>query len=345
MIRSDRCVLLAALVLAGNSWGADVPLYQSDAPLAVTLTAPHKSVYRARRNSERPEFDGTWEYTDADGTPVQLTVKVRARGNFRRENCRYVPLQVNFKKSEVKGTLFKGQNKVKLVSPCKTSGRAEQWLLLEYLSYRAYQHVTPLHFRTRLLKMTFAEPDGGKSRDSYAFLIESDEDTADRLGMTLELENVPMSRLDAAHSGLVELFQFFIGNNDYSNSRAAPGRKCCHNTRLLVDDDPATGLLPVPYDFDHAGMVNASYAVASENVPNPSVRKRYFTGLCKPDEAVWTTAFARFNEARTNIEQVYNSALLSDYSRKSALKYVGEFYEIINDPRRSRRSVIEHCRG
>ncbi|MFK7956811.1 MAG: hypothetical protein AB8B96_12030 [Lysobacterales bacterium] len=339
-------LLLTVVSISTVGQTADTPLYDVDSALNVTLSAPHKAIYRARKDPQRPSFEGTWEYTNDAGETVQLSVGVRPRGNFRRENCRHIPLQINFKKGQVKKTLFKGQNKIKLVGPCSPGARAREWLMLEYLSYRALEKITPLHFRTRLLNLTYAEAGSSKSRTDFAFIIESDGDTAKRLGLDLEREDVAMSRLNPEHSALVEVFQYFIGNNDYSTSRAAtPDRTCCHNMRLLVDRQADEGFLPVPYDFDHAGIVDPSYARASKNVPGNSVRKRYFTGLCKKDEAIWNRTFERFNQQRQAIEQLFVDGTLKESSRESALKYINEFYQIINDEQRSRREIIDRCRG
>lgn len=334
------------LLVAGSATAiADTALYDTASPLAATLSAPLKAAYDDRDNSERPYFDGTWRYTDADGVEVELQVGIRARGNFRRENCRHVPLRLNFKKSEVKGTLFAGQDKIKLVGPCGSGKRYQDWLMLEYLGYRAYALLTDRHFRTRLLELTYSDSDGGKPRTSLAFIVESDEDTARRLESTLVEESVSPSRLDAGQSALVEVYQFFIGNNDYSTSRAPPGRSCCHNARLLDDGQPDTGLIPVPYDFDHAGIVNAGYARPPDNVPTKSVTDRYFTGLCKPDEQVWEDAFESFRREREAIITLFSEAQLSSRSRRDALRYIERFFGIIDDPAWARADIIEACRS
>ena len=343
--RAPRAHLICCFLLAlGASAQAETTLYDDDAPLAVTLTAPLELAYDDRDNSERPYFDGTWRYTAAAGETVELQVGIRARGNFRRDNCRYVPLQLNFKKSEVRDTLFAGQDKLKLVGPCGPGKRFQDWLMLEYLAYRSYALLTERHFRTRLLELTYADSGGGKPRTSYAFVIESDGDMARRLQSVLVDESVSPSRLDDGQSALVEVFQFFIGNNDYSTSRAPPGRSCCHNSRLLDDGDPDTGLTPVPYDFDHAGIVDAKYARPPDNVPTTSVTERYFTGLCKADEQVWQDAFDAFRRERAAIVALFGEAQLSNRSRREALRYIERFYNIIDDPAWARADIIEACR-
>ena len=58
-----------------------------------------------------------------EGTELVLPVKVRTRGIFRRDkrNCNFPPLRLDFPKSEMKGTVFEGQNRLKLVTPCHDS--------------------------------------------------------------------------------------------------------------------------------------------------------------------------------------------------------------------------------
>ena len=54
-------------------------------------------------------------YLDEDETWKSLDVKLRARGNFRRNNCYYPPIKMEIEKSINKGTLFQGNQKIKIV--------------------------------------------------------------------------------------------------------------------------------------------------------------------------------------------------------------------------------------
>ncbi len=344
-IRAPAAATALFLLLACHSASPeDTTLYDEQSPLSATLSAPLKAASDARNSDDGEYFEGTWQYVDANGEPVTLAVGIRARGNFRRDNCRYPPLRLNFKKSEVKSTLFAGQDKVKLVGQCGPGKRFREWLMLEYMSYRAYALLTDFHFRTRLIELTYIDSAGGKPRTDLAFIIESDEDTAKRLDARVIEESVSPSRLDAQQSALVEVFQFFIGNNDYSTSRAPPGRTCCHNSRLLESNDPELGLIPVPYDFDHAGIVDAEYARPPDNVPTSSVRERYFTGICK-DDAAWAAAFATFQSQRNNLTAVFKQAKLSNKLRRETDRYVEQFFAIISDPEWARADIIEACRA
>ena len=59
------------------------------------------------------------------------------------------------------------------------------------------------------------------------------------------------------------------------------GQGCCHNSRLIAPAAATSNLLPVPYDFDYSGLVDAPYAVPPEGMPVKSVRKRYYRGYCR----------------------------------------------------------------
>ena len=74
------------------------PLFQSDEILQVTIEGPLTTLIDEK--SKEDYLDGFFRYTDADGSPVEFDVKLRARGNFRHANCDYPPVRLNFKKSQ-----------------------------------------------------------------------------------------------------------------------------------------------------------------------------------------------------------------------------------------------------
>ena len=62
------------------------------------------------------------------------------------------------------------------------------------------------------------------------------------------------------------LFQHMIGNHDWSMRAGPVGKECCHNAELIGPPRPAT-LIPIPYDFDFSGLVDAPYATPPEGIP------------------------------------------------------------------------------
>ena len=100
----------------------------------------------------------------------------------------------------------------------------------------------------------------------------------------------------------------------------------------------------MPYDFDQAGLINTSYSEPSEMLGIRSVRQRVFRGRCSNIDQLEDT-IAIFNERRAAIEAALLPAALEDKPRKTAVKYIDEFYKIINDPKRLKSKIISKCVG
>ena len=153
-------IACALLVTAGLADAAErKPLFRDHAPLKAVLTAPISQAYAQRQSDVRLYFPGQWSYTDAGGETQRLEVSIRIRGNFRRNYCELPPLRLNFKKSQVEGTLFDGQDKLKLVSPCRHGLESQQDLLLEYMAYRIFEILTDYSFGARLIRLSYVDSD------------------------------------------------------------------------------------------------------------------------------------------------------------------------------------------
>jgi len=351
-------ILIIFLMLSAPAWaqedasGGRHPLFQTDTVLKAVLTAPISQAYAQRHQEVRIYYPGQWTYVDEDGETKRLEVSIRTRGHFRREVCEMPPLQLNFKKREVKGTLFKGQNKVKLVAPCKEGERYQQYVILEYLAYRIYQILTDQGFTTRLVRLSYVDRDEKlKPWTAIAFLIEDDSDMARRLDLDrLHLESVLYAQLDHPRTALAQLFQFMIANNDYSIIKPSGNDDCCHNVQMLGMEDEEgnvgeNSVIPVPYDFDFSGLVNATYAAPPSQVPVRDVRYRYFYGLCQPQPFL-DAAIAQLQSKREEIIALFrNSEELGDKWKEDSIDYIEEFFDIIDDPEKTNELIIRRCRG
>jgi len=316
---------------------ARAPLFSADAALAITLRTDISWIRDERSDEE--EAEGTVTYTAPDGSEVTVPVQVRARGNFRRDkrNCSFPPLRLNFAGTEVEGTVFEGQDKLKLVTPCHDSRDSyQQYILQEYLVYRVLQLITPASFRVRLVHITYEDPDGGyDTRTKTAFLIEDEEQMAARNRATVsEWEQFHPDAMDDEQASRVVLFQYMIGNTDFSLA-------LFHNAILIRSEEGQ--YLPVPYDFDWSGVVNARYAVPDPRLELRDVRERVFRGYCR--EGVDHDALiGLFNEQRDAIWALYEGLTeLGDGDRKRSLDYYKKFYETLNDPRRYEREIVRGC--
>ena len=333
--------MVGALAIPVAHAGSADPLFQDKSALKVEITAAVSTLVR-----ERPEVEylpGRFSYKQADGTPVELDVQIRARGNFRHRNCDFPPVTLNFRKSQVHGTLFDQQDKLKMVPHCKITRRYEQSVLREYLAYRLLNSVTDLSFRVRLLQVTWADSDERRGRMvRNAFLIEHRNRLAARTGMEeQEIEFAEIGHVKPDHLNLTSIFQYLIGNFDFSPIAGSDG-ECCHNYEMFGSS--AESLVAIPYDFDFAGIVNAPNAVANREQGVERIGQRVYHGFCVNNVHV-ETSIAKFTEARDAIYAlVANQEELEPNVRENIASYMDEFYQTIDDPVELNRKIIGECK-
>lgn len=315
------------------------PLFQSTEPLRITLRTDIEWIRDERNDSV--EVEGIATFVDLDGSTVERPVDVRARGNFRRDrsNCNFPPLRLDFPRGEMDGTVLEGQNQLKLVTPCH-DGRDEyqRYIYDEYLAYRVYQILTPYSFRTRLVEITYEDIEGDyETRTKIGFLIEEDEQMAERNRATfLELPQLHPGRADAEQAVLAAMFNYMIGNTDWSAA-------FFHNFEVIRTEDGR--YVVVPYDFDFAGVVDARYASVPPQLADRirRVTQRLYRGFCRPELRQDAVA-ALFNGKRQEIWDLYQGfALHEEDDIRDRLEYYEEFYEMINDPDEFREQILDEC--
>jgi hypothetical protein len=217
----------------------------------------------------------------------------------------------------------------------------------EYLIYQIYNMLTDYSFQTRLLDITYLdEKGGGKAIQRVGFVIEDVDDVAARNAMVaVDIDKVPSKSLDAKTANLDGIFQFFIGNLDWSMRSAALGKDCCHNGKLLQNADGSGAYYPVPYDFDYAGLVNAPYAVPPDGMGVRKVTQRHYRGYCSHD-SFNAENLALFKEKREEISQLITGFdLLPERDRRKTMAFVDKFYDILNDPKKLNKQIINKCVG
>ena len=339
---------LVYLGLASNAGASERhPLFQDHTVLKAVLTAPIAQTYAQRNSEVRLYHPGQWTYIDDNGETQRLDVSIRIRGNFRRLYCELPPLRLNFRKSQVKDTLFKGQDKLKLVAPCQHGLESQQKLLLEYLAYRTYEILTDQSFGSRLIRLSYVDSDEAmRSWTDLVFVIEDEADIGKRLGLDkARVKDNRFDELDQPSTALVELFQLLISNHDYSVMQGAEGEYCCHNSVMYVREEAADKRIPIPYDFDMSGLVNARYAAPPKHLPIRLVRTRYYRGLCQPPE-VMDEALAQILSKKDEILALYKDMPeLSRLSRNRTLGYIKNYFAILEDKAKLKTQVLDRCRG
>lgn len=327
-----------------NSKNASL-LFQSSEPLKLRINAPFRTINRNRGNTRHYQA-ATMVVTGIDGKESRLDLKIRVRGNFRsdRENCTYPPLKLNFKRKSLTNTVFQGENILKLVVQCKKSDRYKQVLLLEYLNYKVFQLLSDYSLRVRLAQVNYYDSENNRDLGSRpAFFI---EDTG-RMGKRLNLKELNVKTMDhgdydQARLNLVDLFEFFIGNTDWSSIAPEKNENCCHNIIPFKNRDGS--IIPVPYDFDMTGVVNPPYAVVNPKLKIKSVRQRLYRGFCQNDEILQAT-IKNFMSKQNEIYALYqNQSGLTSASVKNTIKFYDDFYDVIQKEERLKWAIHSKCR-
>lgn len=307
------------------------PLFKSDKVLHVKLVADFRAIQKDR-GDEESYHEALLRYVDKHGDSIALPLKVKVRGNFRRDanNCSLPPLLLNFPEKKVKNTVFEKQDKLKLVTRCQV----EDYVAQEYMVYKIYNLLTDYSFKSRMAVVTYEDSSGKrKTETSAGFIIEDEDILARRLKTTLrsEKEKTKMNLTDQTAMATVAVFQYMIGNTDWS----VPAQ---HNIKLL---ERSAGLpIPVAYDFDHAGIVEAKYATPAEMLNLRSTRQRLYRGYSYAPE-IFAKVFENFNRIKPQVYALYReSPNLNEKYVDRTLKYLDEFYETINDPKRAKAAFM-----
>lgn len=308
-------------------------LFSSDSLLELRISGDIRGLMNDRSDEPR-EFPLVLSYQEGDN-PVQVPVSSRTRGNFRRKlgGCIYPPVMLLFQEPGNNNGIFHEQRKLKWVVPCK----GDQFVVREYLAYRIYNLITPLSFRARLVKATLEDTRRGKnSGPFYSMLLEEEDQMARRNGMVDVEKRIGPLQTIRQNFLTMAVFEYLIGNTDWSV-------EYMQNIKMIAPDSNSVPFT-VPYDFDHAGLVNAPYAEPAPELELSSVRERRFRGFCLTDLSELDSSLAIFNRLREDIYEIYRSTpYLDDRSRNESLKYLDEFYGVINDKERMKKAFSYPC--
>jgi hypothetical protein len=343
-MRIGVCVALALIGAALTPRTEAAPandLFAAREPLVVELALDFRALCRGERSAKCEDARGTLAYSDADGTKHNIPVSVRARGRWRNEsgNCSVPPLSVMFDAGATGDTLFAGQTMLPMTTHCRdTPTEYEQYVLKEHLAYGIYNELTDKSLRTRLARVTYRDT-GRRDRtvERYAFFTEHFDSLAARQGAELlATQDFDPAEADPNELATLELFEFMIGNTDWSVVKA-------HNVAHIRA--PNGAVTPVAYDFDFSGVVNAPYAMPSPQLRIRRVTHRLYRGFCHPD-LDWMQLFARFQDRREAVEAVVENEIeaLEESHRRSALAYLDEFFAIISSPERRQADIVDQCR-
>jgi hypothetical protein len=314
-------------------------IFAAESPGEVTLIYNSKEL-RKRSNIDKYLKARLIYHLGDSASDLHKEVRIKARGNNRREICTYPPIWINIRKSDIQNKLLKDTKRIKLVTQCGGNKTYEIYVLKEYLAYRIYQEISPFSFRVRLIRMKYIDI-GRKNREqeSWTFLIEPEGMLAERLDMyAFKSDFMSMKSTDTLWTNNMAVFQYMIGNADFSIT----GR---HNVKLLrYKDYRKPNVIPVPYDFDYCGMVNAHYAIPGENLGIKSVRERYFLGPCRPPGEYREVLDVFSGKREIILGLIREFEYLSERDRKEIEEYLGGFYIASESRDFIERRFLSTCR-
>ena len=282
----------------------------------VRLTIDMAAIEANRRTKE--ELDATF----FDGH-IAYPVDVSVRGRFRRTQCAIPPLKLQFKKDALRSQGLNMHNDFKLVTLCDDSEAGVEILKREQLAYELHALITGYSFRTQLLEITYVDTQTGAEDTQYAILIEDEDQMAERLGgkECKDCFNLPDESFVPGSVATTHLFQYMIGNTDYSIVMD-------RNVKMVAL--PSGQYIPVAYDFDFSGLVNAFYAKPNINVGQTDTKERVWMGS-QYTEAELRTAIDNFNGKEGAVYNLVEDCTYLDAKAKRQVKsYLKNFYREIN---------------
>lgn len=310
---------------------------QRDSILKLTFTTDTRLLINKKYKEEWQPI--TINLEDKSGQALEWDAKVRTRGNIRKKVCYYPPIKLKFKKKWlVENGMDSTFNDLKVVIGCRKGDSYGNLVLKELLAYRLYEELTSASFRTQLAEIKFIDSNGkGKPFTTYAFIIENEDEMATRLNAKCAKPKRLRSKyIQAEQLDKMTLFEYMIGNTDWSAVTS-------HNVRIIKCKDYRLPL-PVAYDFDYCGLVNAPYAVHGEGINLEEITQRLYLGMCRK-EGVLERQIPLFMDKKAAFYKHVNSfTYLPKKERAIIIKYLDGFYEILDNPRRFKRNISDLCR-
>lgn len=333
-------LLVSSLLLKAQTSPVDsIKFFTDEGLISITLTTDIRDLQSEK--GDEVYQDATVECRFPDSSVINEKIRIAARGHYRRQYCNIPPLLLNFHNST--SPLLNSLGKLKLVIGCGNNTDDEQLVLKEYLVYKIYNLLEEKSFRVRLVRVNYRDINNKiRPFSQYAFFLEDDADMARRNGCEKrDKVQFQTESTDREMMTKVALFQYMISNGDW-------GVSVNHNIKLIFAEKQQTVPFVVPYDFDHSGFVNADYALPpelfTERFGVEKVTERVYWGFPRTMDEL-QRALKLFRDKKSAIlSLITNFQPLGSRTRKGAIEFINEFYDIINDNNQVRTTFIDNAR-
>lgn len=299
-----------------------LPLFQNDDLMEFKLVGNYNKLFDDV-GEDRKDYPAKLIYKTPQGERLNIEMELKIRGNFRRnpDNCNFPPIRLDFD-GERSETVFQGQGKVKLVTHCLDDYEHEN-VQKEYLVYKLYNLLTPFSFQVRLCRITYKQSWSLNSQKNFAFIIEDNDDMADRFdGKELDEDDDYMP-VDSLALARMALFSYMIGNTDWSI-------KPLKNTEILkIPSQNKT--IPVPYDFDLSAFVNARYAPDALFIDSARFHQRKYKGPEFRKSTIKKVTDNFLENRQDMIAMIRQFKYLSKNQKNRLESYLKEFYREVKE--------------
>ena len=285
----------------------------------VDLSYDMTAVNENRRDNK--DYPGTLSFRDEHGYQQDWTVNISLRGAFRRIHCDEMPpLRIDFRKKDLAKKGLLPFDDFKLVTYCMSDDiKARETLVREYLAYKLYNELSDISFRVQLLKINFKDTNTGETKSQLGFIIEDTAELRARTGSSGSDQKriLEKEQFDPYYLQTTALFQYMIGNTDW-------GLTFSKNVKYF---NRGNKVIPVPYDFDFAVIVDAPYAAPKEDNSGDYHYGRLYRGF-KEETNVLQPVIDNFVAKKQDLVNVIrNCKQLRPGSRRKMIDYLTSFFE------------------
>ena len=284
---------------------------------------------------------GNWQQariqvTGENKDEINLKIKLRPRGKFRRMKCDLPPLKIDFAKKDLDSLgLYNEFDAFKLVTHCLDDSNSEQIMMKEYWTYKMYEKVSNESYKTQLFELIYVdEKDDSKKINGYAFIIEPNEEMAHRIGGTVvdTLGILPNQVTPTSYHNTL-LFNYMIGNTDWKLHLQK-------NLKLVKRKGEALFSL-VPYDFDLSKIVDPPYMVMYPDAKTIDLNNRYAKGTFVDRDALMSQ-IEKFQELKDTGFKCYEECTILSKKEKNEMKYyLNSFYKMMKRERQLIKVFLE----
>lgn len=333
-------IIILALTIPFEAFNQVGVGFEDNQELELKIDLRFKDFKRSTNDSiYQPSWIG---YRNTNDSWDSIKIGIRTRGKFRLENCYFPPLKLKFYKENRMGTPFEKNKTLKLVLPCQKADVFNELLMNEFMIYKMLEVVYPYALQTQLVSLNLNDYQSHppKHYDLHAFIIEDEENLEYKFNGKIkdDIRLHPIQLQDSA-SAVLDLFQYFIGNIDWSTVYQ-------HNIKILHLDNGA--YIPIAYDFDMCLMVNPPYidkALGNAKYLGSEENTRYFRGFCKNDHALnWARKLFlnKKNEILSILEEYaqYFSETKINYLKS----FINEFFEELSSDQLFSDRIMATCR-